>query len=325
MLTIGDVVEEIALEGSDGITVECLFERLNRTRTESDEHAPKDLDRDVSLQIWRAIVRDREITFYELENERFLPQFPVRQSSSGSDQLHEASAPDEKDVERDPYRVPRAPFNREVTTEVRQSVEAGQESTPAYYNGPGSSLEGPIPHARLVILASERQRYAALKKGTTLTYSHLDKLDVKSFYLIEKLARSRHAGCLQSTLNKINLSKVEDSADLEDPDQGGRQSNSHVQYLISPLEKAGLVTKQQYAYRFQGRPRHQVLVMLTRFQRDFRTRHKILSEKIIDILRSTPGYIMSMTEVKHQLASHIGVQRLNDDLFKKVYQNLKNR
>ena len=34
---------------------------------------------------------------------------------------------------------------------------------------------------------------------------------------------------------------------------------------------------------------------------------------------------MSMTEVKHQLAAHIGVQRLNDDLFKKVYQNLKNR
>ena len=32
MLKIADVVEEIALEGSDAITIECLFERLNRSR-----------------------------------------------------------------------------------------------------------------------------------------------------------------------------------------------------------------------------------------------------------------------------------------------------
>ena len=31
MLKIADVVEEIALEGSDAITIECLFERLNRS------------------------------------------------------------------------------------------------------------------------------------------------------------------------------------------------------------------------------------------------------------------------------------------------------
>ena len=110
-----------------------------------------------------------------------------------------------------------------------------------------------------------------------------------------------------------------------DEDETPRKNNSHINYLITPLEKDGIVTKQQYAYRYKDKPRHQVLILLKRFHRDLRTRHKILSERIIEILRNAPGYIMSMTEVKYKLAEHIGVQRLNDDLFKKVYQNLKNR
>lgn len=87
----------------------------------------------------------------------------------------------------------------------------------------------------------------------------------------------------------------------------------------------GLITKQQYAYRFKDRPRHQVLIIIKRFHQDFRTRHKILSEQIIEILKESPGYIMSMLEVKHRLAKFISVAKLNDELFKKVYQNLKNR
>ena len=86
----------------------------------------------------------------------------------------------------------------------------------------------------------------------------MDKLDPKSFYLLEKLGRSRWAGCLQSTLNKIDLSKIEtenENGEKEIEEAGKGKGNSHVQYLIGPLEKSGLVTKQQYAYRFGGRPR----------------------------------------------------------------------
>ena len=107
-------------------------------------------------------------------------------------------------------------------------------------------------------------------------------------------------------------------------DDTKRPTNSHVQYLVSPLEKDGLITKQQYAYRYNNKPRHHILLHLARFHSDFRTRHKLLSEKIIEILRNTPGYIMSMLEMRKQLANFIGVQRLNEDLFKKIYQNLKN-
>lgn len=72
ILTIGDVIDQISLEGSPGITVECLYVRLNRLLP--DEHAA--LEEKVCIEIWNQIIKDKELTFYELEHDRFLPQFP---------------------------------------------------------------------------------------------------------------------------------------------------------------------------------------------------------------------------------------------------------
>ena len=82
MIKICDIIEEIALEGSFGITIECLFARLNQI-----ENSEVELNFEIKCQIWSILRRDRELRFFELEFDRFLPQFPIRQSSSGSDQL----------------------------------------------------------------------------------------------------------------------------------------------------------------------------------------------------------------------------------------------
>ena len=115
MLKIADVVEEIALEGSDAITIECLFERLNLSRSSSN--LPP-LPTAFCQKIWLLLTRDQELTFHDLGYERFLPQFQARKNCSNQDQLQEANVPDEMDCERDPYPIPRVPFQRNLTEEV---------------------------------------------------------------------------------------------------------------------------------------------------------------------------------------------------------------
>ena len=152
-----------------------------------------------------------------------------------------------------------------------------------------------------------------MNSDTNLTISHLETLDEKHHFLMEKIARSREAGCLQNILNKLKMPGDDDK----------KATGTHVQYLIRPLEEAGLVTKQQYAYRLEGRVRHQVLIILKRFTRDYRTKHKVLAEKILGILKTAHRYRMSMVQVKNNLRQFNDGRRIPDDLFKKIYQNLK--
>ena len=110
-------------------------------------------------------------------------------------------------MERDPY-LASTNFVRNITDDVRTSRNFNKSDRLAFYLGPNPTDELPVQYARLVILASKRQRYCAIKKGTNLSFTHIEKLDEKSFYLLEKLTRSRDAGCLQSTLNKIDLTNL---------------------------------------------------------------------------------------------------------------------
>ena len=68
MLTIDVVIDEIGLEGSDGITLECLIERLKR------HNYDKEFSEDEIKSIFRGIVRDKELEYRYLHSPRFLPQ-----------------------------------------------------------------------------------------------------------------------------------------------------------------------------------------------------------------------------------------------------------
>ena len=61
---------------------------------------------------------------------------------------------------------------------------------------------------------------------------------------------------MQSTLNQIDLTKINsggglpNSSSIDDfEDSGIKKSKSHVQYLIDPMVKIGLIAKQPYSYR----------------------------------------------------------------------------
>ena len=61
---------------------------------------------------------------------------------------------------------------------------------------------------------------------------------------------------MQSTLNQIDLTKINSSGGIPNSssiddfeDSGIKKSKSHVQYLIDPMVKIGLIAKQPYSYR----------------------------------------------------------------------------
>ena len=133
-------------------------------------------------------------------------------------------------------------------------------------------------------------------------------------YLIEKIARARDNGIMQVSLNHIDWSAV-----LEEGGSGTpKKTTSHVHYLMVDIVESGLVTKQTYSYRLGKSTKHQVLVMLARFHRDFRTKNKILDEGLVELLKAAPGHTMSLCNCRAELGA-------SKDLFKKVYQNLKQK
>ena len=169
-------------------------------------------------------------------------------------------------------------------------------------------------------------RYCSLLKNTPLCRAHINQLTKstkKSLFLIEKIARSRSAGVMQSSLNRIDLNQFDETSksvneSLNDSSVD-KKSSSHVNYLMDPMIKSGLVTKQAYSYKDPGKSiRHQVLLMLSRFHRDFRTKNSIMNERMVEMLKVAPDYTMSMTRARTELG-------VSDLLFKKVYQNLRQR
>ena len=111
---------------------------------------------------------------------------------------------------------------------------------------------------------------------------------------------------MQSTLNKLDLNQYSnESIDLNDSLTDNKQkSSSHVQYLMDPIVKSGLVTKQAYSYKdCDKRTKHQILLILSRFHRDFRTRNSILTEKLVEMLKNAPDYTMSMARARTELAA----------------------
>ena len=99
MLNIERIVDEIALEGVDGITLEYLFKRLRQLNGEQPLSAAK------KSQIVKCLCRDRELTFRQLSQGRLSAQMFDRRGNwdPTNDQLKVATAPDELDAAYDPY------------------------------------------------------------------------------------------------------------------------------------------------------------------------------------------------------------------------------
>uniref|UniRef100_A0A8B9FHV5 General transcription factor IIIC subunit 1 n=1 Tax=Amazona collaria TaxID=241587 RepID=A0A8B9FHV5_9PSIT len=299
MEALWTLLDEVALEGLDGITLGALWYRLG-TRSPP---FPLPLEPATQQLLWAALSSQPGVSFYLLP----LARPPLR--------LHDRY--EEIDLEtgiletkRDPvplddiYPVHMILDNKDgiqgscqyfkervdITDQIRR-----KDLQPCYTYVEAIEKWG----EKLVIVASQDQRYRALigwEGDPDL------KLPDFSYCILERLGRSRWQGELQRDLHsgafKVDAGKIH--------------------YHRRVLDKNGLITMQSHVIRLpSGAQQHSILLLLTRFHVDRRSKYDILMEKLSSMLSARSNQMETLGNLREELG-------LCERTFKRLYQYMMN-
>uniref|UniRef100_A0A672TKP6 Uncharacterized protein n=1 Tax=Strigops habroptila TaxID=2489341 RepID=A0A672TKP6_STRHB len=293
------VLDEVALEGLDGITPGALWYRLGAR----SPPFPLPLEPATQQLLWAALSAQPGVSFYLLPRAR--P--PLR--------LHDRY--EEIDLEtgiletkRDPvplddiYPVHMILDNKDgiqgscqyfkervdITDQIRR-----KDLQPCYTYVEAIEKWG----EKLVIVASQDQRYRALigwEGDPDL------KLPDFSYCILERLGRARWQGELQRDLHsgafKVDAGKIH--------------------YHRRVLDRNGLITMQSHVIRLpSGAQQHSILLLLTRFHVDRRSKYDILMEKLSSMLSARSNHMETLGNLREELG-------LCERTFKRLYQYMMN-
>ncbi|NXJ27927.1 TF3C1 factor, partial [Dicrurus megarhynchus] len=293
------LLDEVALEGLDGITAAALWHRL----AVRSPPFPLPLEPATQQLLWAALSAQPDVRFYLLPR----PRPPLR--------LHDRY--EEIDLEtgileskRDPvssddiYPIHMILDNKDgiqgscqyfkervdITDQIRK-----KDLQPCYTYKEAVEKWG----EKLVIVASQEQRYRALigwEGDPDL------KLPDFSYCILERLGRARWQGELQRDLHsgafKVDAGKLH--------------------YHRRVLDRSGLITMQSHVIRLpSGAQQHSILLLLTRFHVDRRSKYDILMEKLSSMLSARSNQMETLGNLREELG-------LCERTFKRLYQYMMN-
>ncbi|XP_056587821.1 general transcription factor 3C polypeptide 1 [Triplophysa dalaica] len=287
------LLDEVALEGLDGISLQTLWMRL---RTRQPEFG-LNLDSATQNFIWSCLSRTPEIRFWLLPEPRkhvtVHDRFVEVDRNTG---IHEMRLPESEDpypvsvVTDDPSGVQGScVFYRErvdVTDDVRTSDLRTLVTLEQAQNQWAE---------KLVMVASQEVRSRALigPEGN----SEL-KLSDPTYCILERLARARWQGELQREMHTRIF----------------RMDAGKMHYLRRTLDRNRLITIQSHVSRLaSGAQQHSLLLLLPRFHVDRRSKYDILMGSVSNLLSEVPNKMMIMVKLRQQL-------RVSERTFKRVYQ-----
>uniref|UniRef100_A0A8C4I934 General transcription factor 3C polypeptide 1 n=1 Tax=Dicentrarchus labrax TaxID=13489 RepID=A0A8C4I934_DICLA len=292
------VADEVALEGLDGVTIPSLWIRLETRQPPF----PLKLDHCTKELVWKSLISNTDLHFYELPQERadvvLFDRFKDIDQETGFDTKQTIS-----ETWKDVYPVHIILENKDgiqgscalfkQRTDVTKHVRSKSLS-------PLVNLEEALERygRQLVVVASQALRFR------TLIGSESDpdlKLNDDSYCVLERVGRARWQGELQRDLHgssfKIDARKLH--------------------YMRKSLVKHGLISMQSYATRLKsGQQQHSILLLLKRFHVNRRTKYDILMECVSNLLQQSPGQIATMMALREQL-------NLNDSTVKRVFHYMR--
>ncbi|XP_077131406.1 general transcription factor 3C polypeptide 1 isoform X2 [Ranitomeya variabilis] len=286
------VLDEVALEGLDGITVPALWLRLQGRVPPF----PLVLDAATKQFIWRSLVCRPELHFYVLPTERrplvISNRYEEEEFDLGTIRVVEG-------LPEDPY-----PFHP-VTDQ-----KGGNQGSCQYFHErilvtellrtQSVTCDAAIDRwgEKLVIVGSQTLRYRTLigwEADPSL------ELPDSSYCILEKVGRSRWQGEIQKDLQ--GLFKVD----------AGK-----IHYLRRVLDKNGLITMQTYVIKLTGgSQQHSLLLLLKRFHVDRRNKYDLLSERVSQILSECPNKTETLVNLREELS-------VPERLFKRLYHCMGN-
>ncbi|XP_077616584.1 general transcription factor 3C polypeptide 1 isoform X1 [Crocuta crocuta] len=299
MDALESLLDEVALEGLDGLCLPALWSRLE-TRVPP---FPLPLEPYTQEFLWRALATHPGISFYEEPRER--PDLQLQDRY------------EEIDLETGILESRRDPVALEDVYPIHMILENkdGIQGSCRYFKE-RKNITNDIrtkslqPRClmveafgrwgkRLIIVASQDMRYRAL---IGLEGDPDLKLPDFSYCILERLGRSRWQGELQrdlhSTAFKVDAGKLH--------------------YHRKILNKNGLITMQSHVIRLPtGAQQHSILLLLNRFHVDRRSKYDILMEKLSGVLSTRSNQMETLGRLREELG-------LCERTFKRLYQYMLN-
>nr|XP_034186691.1 general transcription factor 3C polypeptide 1 [Osmia lignaria] len=289
---VDSIIDEVSLEGLDGITIEALWLRLAHRL-----HNPLPFSKPFMIQIWSICVQIREFAFYELETARE-PLVIFDRYQFVDPDLGIILEPD--DVPSDIY--PHCPIH-DIVNDIKGSCSTYYTRKQITDLVRSLSLDKAIEKygQKLVIVALQSARNHALMGDEV---SPILELNVVQYCFLERVGRSRYHG--EVTQGKLSLNALK-----EDP----KSLFYHRKYLL----RHKLITKQIHHQKSGGHCFSGSLLHLPRFFVERKPKIIFLAEEVIKILKSKPDYIAEYDEIKRKLRIENAIKKLfKTSFFQKV-------
>nr|AAI59352.1 Unknown (protein for MGC:185774) [Xenopus tropicalis] len=280
MEVLDAIVDEVALEGLDGITIPALWLRLQARVPPF----PLLLDEATKEFIWQSLAVHPELEFYELPVERQPLVLSNRYEGIDCDPvvLKAKGGPCSEDI----YPIHIISENKDgiqgscqffeerilVTDQLRMHTFTCEQVFERWGE-------------KLLIVGSQALRLRALIgwEGDPTVL-----LPDCSYCILEKLGRSRWQGELQRDLQgsfKVDAGKIH--------------------YLRRALDRNGLITMQSHIIKLSnGTQQHSLLLLLKRFHIDRRNKYDMLSEKVSALLSECENQIETLINLREELGVH---------------------
>ncbi|XP_076473341.1 general transcription factor 3C polypeptide 1 isoform X2 [Bombus vancouverensis nearcticus] len=289
---VDSIIDEVALEGLDGITIEALWLRLAHRL-----HNPLPFPRSFMTQIWSICVQIREFTFYKLETPRE-PLVIFDRYQFVDPDLGIILEPE--NVPPDIY--PHCPVN-DVANGIKGSCSTYNTREDITGLVRNLSLEEVTKRygQKLVIVASQCARNRALM-GDEI--SPILELNIKQYCFLERVGRSRYHG--EVTQGKLSLNAL-------------KEDSKSLFYLRKFLLRYKLITKQIHHQKSDNYGCNGSLLHLPRFFVERKPKMIFLAEEVIKILKSKPNYVAEYDEIKRELQIEKALSKLfKTSFFQKV-------
>uniref|UniRef100_A0A8C8UPA7 General transcription factor III C 1 n=1 Tax=Peromyscus maniculatus bairdii TaxID=230844 RepID=A0A8C8UPA7_PERMB len=299
MDALESLLDEVALEGLDGLCLPALWSRLESR----SPPFPLILEPYTQEFLWRALATHPGISFYEEPRERPDLQLQDRYEEIDLETGILESRRDPVTLE-DVYPIHMILENKDgiqgscryfkerkdITSQIRTKCLQPRCTMVEAFSRWGK---------KLIIVASQDMRYRALigMEGDPDL-----KLPDFSYCILERLGRSRWQGELQRDLHttafKVDAGKLH--------------------YHRKILNKNGLITMQSHVIRLPtGAQQHSILLLLNRFHVDRRSKYDILMEKLSMMLSTRSNQIETLGKLREELG-------LCERTFKRLYQYMLN-
>ncbi|KAG8182951.1 hypothetical protein JTE90_003329 [Oedothorax gibbosus] len=291
------ILDEISLEGLDGITLETLWQRLK-----DRPHFPIPVDDDSKKFFWKNIAKVKDIEMYLLPKPRkFVPIFD---RYSYVDPVLDI-------VIDPPFKVPdpHYPIAPVEDGGVRGSCSMYKSRTcitPKVRCSRGVLIK-PLEQVvkdygdSMVLVASPKARLLALIGSET---NPLIDMSLEEYCLLERIGRSRYLGEVTQGENGLLCLKA--------------VFCKHLHYYKKKLAKKNLITKQDHVTKTKrGQTSTGSLLHLTRFYVLRKTKMACLLKNVCDILKDRPQNQEACTKIRDMLGSKRSSFK---NLFTKTYQ-----